>query len=64
MLVAHRMKLLRPHSVILRRQPGMFLEEGTEGRGIRETEITGYLLNRLVRILHQINAATDNRLEK
>ena len=56
-------KLLRPHPVILRRQPGMLLEEGAEGWGIRETEITGNLLNRLVRILHQINAATDYRLE-
>ena len=25
----------------------MLLEEGAEGRGIREAEITGYLLNRL-----------------
>ena len=57
------LKLLRPHAVILGRQPGMLLEEGAEGRGIREAEFTGYLLNRLVRILHQINAATDNRLE-
>ena len=41
----------------------MLLEEGAEGGGIREAKLAGYLLNRHVRILHQINAATDYRLE-